>query len=145
MNTLQSAFHCLLAHSTVVHDDRLVDQTIQATVGGNNLHLFADAPAHKTPVESGGPVEAVATPSSGHKQQHQHRKRKERYESFNYQSQERKVIRYHWFVLFHMARVCCPGKFIIRPIKHVIIFIISGFEMCLFHGIMEPYILLLLQ
>jgi hypothetical protein len=74
---------------------RLVDQTIQAAVGDASLHLFADAPPHKTPVESGGLVEAVATPGSGHKQQHQHRKRKERHESFNSQSQERKVIRYH--------------------------------------------------
>jgi hypothetical protein len=74
---------------------RLVDQAIQAAVGDASLHLFADAPPHKTPLESGGPVEAVATPGSGQKQQHQHRKRKERHESFNSQSQERKVIRYH--------------------------------------------------
>jgi hypothetical protein len=74
---------------------RLVDQTTQAAVGDASLHLFADAPPHKTPLESVGPVEAAATPGSGHKQQHQHRKRKERHESCNSQSQERKVIRYH--------------------------------------------------
>jgi len=72
-----------------------VDQAVQAAVAESSVHLFADAA-----VESGEPIEVVVTPNgSSHIQQHQHRKRKERYESCNSQSQERKVIRYVTFVV----------------------------------------------
>ncbi|PNF24688.1 hypothetical protein B7P43_G17562 [Cryptotermes secundus] len=93
IDDLQQLMSKMIHESNHILQERLVDQTIQAAVGDGNLHLFADAPPHKTPLESGGPVEVVATPSSGQKQQHQHRKRKERHESFNSQNQERKVIR----------------------------------------------------
>jgi len=71
-----------------------VDQAVQAAVAESSVHLFADAA-----VESGEPIEVVVTPTGSHIQQHQHRKRKERYESCNSQSQERKVIRYITFVV----------------------------------------------
>jgi hypothetical protein len=71
-----------------------VDQAVQAADAESSVHLFADAA-----VESGEPVEVVVTPTGSHIQQHQHRKRKERYESCNSQSQERKVIRYVTFIV----------------------------------------------
>ena len=64
-------------------------------VAESSVHLFADAS-----IKSGEPVEVVVTPTGSHIQQHQHRKRKERYESCNSQSQERKVIRYVTLIEF---------------------------------------------
>jgi len=84
----------LTSHFSICTHCRLVDQAVQAAVAESSVHLFADAA-----VESGEPAEVVVTPTGSHIQQHQHRKRKERYESCNSQSQERKVIRCVTFIV----------------------------------------------
>ncbi|GFG40438.1 hypothetical protein Cfor_01607 [Coptotermes formosanus] len=88
LDILQELMSKLIHECSHILQERLVDQAVQAAVAESSVHLFADAS-----VESGEPVEVVVTPTGSHIQQHQHRKRKERYESVNSQSQERKVIR----------------------------------------------------